>query len=319
MSDPWHAQSIQQVFKALHTGEEGISQKEAARRLQESGKNVLPEGKREGLILVFVRQFQSPLIYILFGASALVFFIGEPVDAGVILAVLFFNAFIGAVQEGRAQNTLRALRNFVETKATVLREGAELILPDSEVVPGDVIILQEGERVPADARIVLANTLKVDEAALTGESTPVHKVADILAGTTISTSDQKNMVFRGTYLVAGNGKAAVVATGTKTVIGGIATEIEAVDTEMPLRRDIRILSRLIIAVVAFISASLFIFGTLSGRSAAEMFATVVALAVSVIPEWLPIVMTLVLATGVWRMSKRNALVKKLQAVEALGQ
>ena len=319
MKESWHAKSIADVFGALRTGEEGLSAKEAARRLEVNGKNTLPEGKREGIALVFLRQFRSPLIYVLFCASALIFFIGEPVDSAIILAVLFLNAIIGAVQEGRAQNTLRALRNFVETKATVLREGVELIIPDSEVADGDIVVLQEGERVPADARVILANTLKVDEAALTGESTPVHKVVGVLQGDTMPVSEQKNMLFRGTYLVAGNGKAVVVATGAKTIIGGIAREIAAVDTEMPLRKDIRVLSRLIIGVVAFISGALFIFGMSSGRSAVEMFTTVVALSVSIIPEGLPIVITVVLATGVWRMSKRNALVKKLQAVEALGQ
>ncbi|MDP1760427.1 MAG: HAD-IC family P-type ATPase, partial [Candidatus Woesebacteria bacterium] len=200
-----------------------------------------------------------------------------------------------------------------------LREGKELIVSDSEVVPGDVIILQEGEKVPADARIIAAANLKIDEAALTGESEPVHKITDTLDGIGLPTAEQKNMIFKGTHILAGNGRAIAVATGTETVIGKISKEIAAIDTEIPLKTNIRCLSRLIIITVASISTLLFLLGIVSGKSAKEMFTTVVSLSVSIIPEGLPIVMTLVLATGVWRMSKRNALVKKLQAVEALGQ
>ncbi|MDP3784590.1 MAG: HAD-IC family P-type ATPase, partial [bacterium] len=256
---------------------------------------------------------------ILLAASAVVFLMGETIDGSIILAVLLFNAVVGTIQEGKAQNTLLALKKFVETRATVLREGKELIVPDSEVAPGDIIILQEGEKVPADARIIAAANLKIDEAALTGESEPVHKITDILEGADLATAEQKNMVFKGTHILAGNGRAIVVATGMFTVIGKISKEIAAIDTEIPLKANIRHLSRLIIITVASISVLLFLLGTVSGKSAPEMFATVVSLSVSIIPEGLPIVMTLVLATGVLRMSKRNALVKKLQAVEALGQ
>jgi Ca2+-transporting ATPase len=266
-----------------------------------------------------LRQFESPLIYVLFAAATIVFFIGEQLDALIILGVLVFNALLGTLQEGRAKATLSALKNFVETKATTLRDEVEVILSDAELVVGDIILLQEGERVPADARVLQSNTLKVDEAALTGESTPVHKVSETLAHKDIPVAEQKNMVFRGTYLLSGNGRAIVVATGERTLIGTIAREIVSVDTEVPLKKNIRALSRVIVAVVGVLCAALFLFGLSLGKAPAEMFATVVALSVSIIPEGLPIVITLVLATGVWRMSKRSALVKKLQAVEALGQ
>jgi Ca2+-transporting ATPase len=248
-----------------------------------------------------------------------VFAMGEIIDGSIILAVLFFNAIVGTVQEGKAQNTLLALKKFVETKATVLREGKEPIISDSEVVPGDIILLQEGEKVPADARIIAATNLKIDEAALTGESEPVHKISDVLEKTDLPIAEQKNMVFKGTHILTGNGKAVVVATGIETVIGKISKEIAAIDTEIPLKTNIRYLSRLIIITVASISAFLFLLGIVSGKKVREIFTIVVSLSVSIIPEGLPIVMTLVLATGVWRMSKRNVLVKKLQAVEALGQ
>ena len=315
----WHTKEIPEILAVLHSREHGLTKEEATGRLKEYGPNKLPEEKVDNLPVIFLRQFQSPLIYILLAASMIVFAMGETIDGSIILAVLLFNAIVGTIQEGKAQNTLCALKKFVETKATVLREGKELIISDSEVMTGDIIILHEGEKAPADARIIAATNLKIDEAALTGESEPVHKIADTLERDNLPTAEQKNMIFKGTHILAGNSKAIVVATGIETVIGKISKEIAAIDTEIPLKTNIRYLSRLIIITVASINALLFLLGIVSGKSVKEMFTTVVSLSVSIIPEGLPIVMTLVLATGVWRMSKRNALVKKLQAVEALGQ
>ncbi len=315
----WHTKSIADIFKILKSNERGLSEQEVDLRLREYGRNQLPEAKTDGLLIIFLRQFQSPLIYILLLTSAVVFFMGETVDGSIIFAVLLFNAVIGTVQEGKAQNTLLALKRFMETKATVLRDGKELIVLDDEVVPGDIIILQEGEKVPADARIIATTNLKIDEATLTGESEPTHKIADTISGVNLPTVEQKNIVFKGTHILAGSGRAIVVATGIETVIGKISKEIAAIDTEIPLKTNIRNLSRLIIITVAGICTFLFALGMILGKPAKEMFTTVVSLAVSIIPEGLPIVVTLVLANGVWRMSKRNVLVKKLQAVEALGQ
>ena len=319
MENNWHIKSATEVFKLLQSDGSGLSQAEAGRRLKKYGQNKLPEAKMDSLAVIFFRQFKSPLIYILFAASLVVFAMGETIDGSIILAVLLFNAIVGTIQEGKAQNTLLELKKYVETKATVIREGKELILSDGEVVPGDIIILQEGEKVPADARIIAAANLKIDEAALTGESEPAHKIVETQARYDLPIAEQKNMAFKGTHIVAGNGRAIVVATGLETAIGKISKAIAAIDTEIPLKTNIRDLSRLIVITVISICALLFLLGLVSGKSVKEMFTTVVSLAVSIIPEGLPIVMTLVLATGVWRMSKRNALVKKLQAVEALGQ
>ncbi len=302
-----------EIFEKLQANELGLSSEEARLRLQKYGANKLPEAKPDSLAKIFLRQFQSPLIYILLSASAVIFAMGETIDSLIILAVLLFNAIVGTIQEGKAENTLQALKKFVETPAIVVRDGKEIIISDKEVVPGDVIFLQEGDKVPADARVIFSQSLNADEASLTGESEPVHKVADN------NSSEGRNMVLKGTHIVGGSGRALVVGTSSDTVIGRIAKEIAKVESEIPLKANIRDLSRLIIFVVAGISAFLFLAGILSGKTAMEMFSTVVSLAVSVIPEGLPIVMTLVLASGVWRMSKRNALVKKLQAVEALGQ
>ncbi|MEK7082712.1 MAG: HAD-IC family P-type ATPase, partial [Patescibacteria group bacterium] len=315
----WHTKTISEIFELLNSHEHGLAKEEARRRLEEYGFNKLPEAHVDSLVDIFFHQFRSPLIYILLAASFIVFVMGEIVDSSIILFVLFFNAIVGTLQEGKAQNTLSALKKFVETNTTVLRDGKDFIIPDIEVVPGDVIELIEGDKVPADARIIISRNLKIDEASLTGESEPIHKVADVLTNDSVSIAEQKNMIFKGTHIVAGNGKAVVVATGLNTTVGGIAKEIAAIDTEIPLKANIRYLSHLIIIAVASISISLFFLGIALGKSLKEMFVTIVSLSVSIIPEGLPIVVTLVLATGVWRMSNQNALVKKLQAVEALGQ
>lgn len=303
----WRELTLAEVEEKLGTDlKNGLSRAEAEARLLNHGPNELPAPEPEPLWLIFFRQFQSALIYILFIAAALVFALGETVDGFLILAVLIFNAVIGTVQEGKAQNTLAALRSFAETTATVLRESKEVVLPDMRIVPGDVIFLREGEKIPADALLVESRMLKVDEAALTGESKPVYK-------------KDKDMVFKGTAVVNGNAKAIVVATGTDTEIGKVSRAIAGIDTEIPLKKDIRYLARLIVIAVGVISVILFLFGIYVGKNFAEMFAVTVSLAVSIVPEGLPVVLTLVLARGVWRMAKRNALVKKLQAVEALGQ
>lgn len=315
----WYLKTPQEIFSLLKTGGQGIALKEVKRRLELSGANKLPEAKVRSLISIFFEQFQSPLIYVLLIASGVVFVLGEYIDGFLILFVLLFNAIVGTIQEGRAQNTLAALKAFVKTSATVIREGKELIIPDNEVVPGDIILLQEGEKVPADGRLLETYNLQLDEAALTGESKPVHKSSEAIERSGLQTAEQRNMAFKGTNVATGHGKMVVVATGVKTIIGKISKEIAAIDTEIPLKGDIRHLSRVIIATVAASAALLFFIGVKLGKPLDEMFVTVVALSISLIPEGLPIVLTLVLATGVWRMSKRNALVKKLQAVEALGQ
>lgn len=311
--------TLPELFKAFYSNERGLKQEEATKRLKEYGFNKLPEGKIDSLFIVFIRQFQNSLIYILFGAAGLVFLMGESIDALIIFAVLVFNALMGTIQEGKAQNALLALKKITGSFGTVLRDGKEFVVPDSQIVPGDMILLQEGEQILADARIIFANTLKVDESSLTGESEPVTKTNETLDIKHLPVADQKNMVFKGSYVLSGNGAALVVATGLMTEVGKIAGKIATTDTEIPLKTNIRYLSRLIIITVISIGLILNIIGFFTGKSLEEMFVTTVALSVSIIPEGLPIVMTLVLAIGVRRMAKHGVLVKRLHAVEALGQ
>ncbi len=316
----WHTLSLPEIEKELSSDVRlGLREEEAKSRRRSFGPNELPRGKAESFFTIFLQQFQSPLIYVLLGAGIVVFFLGKTVDAAVILFVVVFNSIVGSIQEGRAQNTLASLQKLAKTAAVVVREGKELIIPDTEVVPGDLIIIQEGERTPADARIIEAHNLRVDESTLTGESLPVHKEEKTLLKKELPTPDQINMIFKGTYVVGGNGKAIVVATGLNSVIGKISQSIALIDTEIPLKTEIRNLSKIIVLVVAVLSALLLGVGLAYGNSITEMFSTVVSLAVSVIPEGLPIVITVVLASGVSRMAKKNALVKRLHAVEALGQ
>ncbi|MDP1625223.1 MAG: HAD-IC family P-type ATPase [bacterium] len=315
----WYKLSPSETFAELGSREHGLSDAEARRRLAEKGPNSLPEAKTDSLISIFLRQFASPIIYILLGAATIVLLLGDIVDASIIAAVLFINAIVGAVQEGRAQNTMAALRRMVQTTAVVLRDGKEAIMPSEQVVPGDIIVLREGDKVPADARIAESNALKAEEAALTGESSSVLKMSDSIAANDLPASDQTNMVFRGTYIIGGDARAVVVATGKDTVIGGISQMLESLDTEVPLKASIRKLSHIIVGVVLSVCALIFTIGIMRGIPFEDMFVTAVAVAVSATPEGLPVVVTIVLAAGMYRMSRQNALVRKLQAVEALGQ
>ncbi len=314
----WHSKGVKEVIELLSSSEEGIKEEEAIKRLKSEGENKLPESKSESIVTIFFRQFQSPLIYILLISSLIVFFIGEKSDSVIILFVLIANAIIGAVQEGKAQNTLRALQHFTKTNTQVLRAGREYVVEDTHVVPGDVILLREGDKVPADARIIEIYNFKVNESALTGESEPILKNSDTLHNEKLPTADQKNMVFKGTFVVLGTAKAIVIGTGLNTVIGTIAKELASINSDVPLKDDIKNLSKILSLTILATSFFIFIIGVLGGVSLKEMFLTAVAIAVSVIPEGLPIVITLILATGVYRMGKQNALVKKLQAVDALG-
>ncbi len=297
------------IFKELKSSRKGLSQKEAKKRLRRNGPNKLPEFEADSLFAIFFRQFRSPFIYILLAAGGLVFATGEIVDGFIIISVLLFNSIIGVIQEGKARNILLALKKITKTQATVLRDKKETVISDEDVVAGDIVILREGEKVPADGRLLSSSSLQIDESSLTGESLPVHKTEE----------NNKNKIFKGTNVVSGTGTAIIVATGGDTSIGLIAEKISKVEEELPLKNNIRYLSRLVIGVVGISIVILAILGLWRGYPIETIFSTAVSIAVSVIPEGLPIVVTLILARGVWRMGERKVLVKKLQAIEALGQ
>lgn len=316
----WHQYSKIQLVSELKTDtEEGLSRAEAEKRLAHFGSNSLPERKADGWWILFIRQFKSPLIYILMACSAIVYLMGEHADGLIILAVLLINAVIGVIQEGKAGRVFASLKKMSGSEAVVLRGGREEIVPEPEVVPGDVLVLSEGQKVPADGRLVFGYNISCDESMLTGETGAVPKKDCVLGDQNLPAAAKRNMLFKGTQIVSGNGRALVVGTGLDTELGKISRQLEHPQEDIPLQKNIGYLSRLIIYAVAGISAFLMLLGWLTGKDMRMMFSLVVSLAVSIIPEGLPLVLTVILAHGVWRMSKKNALVKKMQAVESLGQ
>jgi P-type Ca2+ transporter type 2C len=320
--DQAYTKTIDEVLTDLKTSLRGLGVKEIEGRIEKYGANMLPSAPKTSRFSIFLRQFQSSIIYILLIAAIVVYLMGDYIDALVILSVLIINAIVGTIQEGKAEDTLSALKDFATTNSTVIRNGIEEIIPDTELVVGDILVLKEGDKVGADARLIQLKSLKMDESSLTGESTPVEKITDALEDSADMSTEafkQKNMVFKGTNVQGGTGLAIVTAVGMATAIGNISQELSAINKEVPLKESIRKLSRLIIVTVLILGAITFYIGTSKGIDVTVMVATVVAMAVSAIPEGLPITVTLILAAGVHRMGKKNALVKKLQAVEALGQ
>ncbi|MBU3668336.1 MAG: HAD-IC family P-type ATPase [Candidatus Taylorbacteria bacterium] len=309
----------EEVIQKFGTRISGLDTREVVESRNANGANRLPDTKGRGYIRIFIDQFKSAVIYVLLGAALIVAVMGSVSDATIIFVVLLINAAVGVYQEGKAENTLLALKKMTEATVTVMREGQEVIVKDTELVVGDVLVLREGDKVGADARLVQADSLVVDESILTGESVPVQKDSDHIDRDRVEVFDQVNMVFKGTNITNGNGMAIVTSVGVHSYIGTVSKELSGLDTDVPLKRKIGNLSRSIIYIVLCLCALVFLIGVSRGFSATEMFMGVVALAVSAIPEGLPVTVTLILVTGVHRMSKQNALVKKLQAVEALGQ
>ncbi len=315
----WYAKTKPELFAYFETTPQGLTGTDVIKRQAFFGLNRLPEAKRQSLLGLFLKQFQSPLIYLLLGAAAVVAAMGEYSDGGIIALVLIINACIGAYQEGRAARTLASLQKLVTTQATALRDGVEKTIADTDLVPGDIVIMREGEKVPADCRILHQASVRVNESSLTGESVSVEKHAETLTiENPLPLTEQYNMLFRGTLVTSGNCTALVVATGPDTIIGSISGQVLHIDHEIPLQKNIRHLANVLILIVFAVSLALLLIGLYRGMVLREIFGVVISLAVSVIPEGLPIAVTLILASGVHRMSKRNALVKKLQAIEALG-
>ncbi len=314
----WHAVPESEVAEAFASPEEGLSTAEAARRIQRQGENTLPEPAPPGALVIFARQFKSPLIFILVAAAAITALLGEWIDTGVIFVVVVLNAFIGLAQESGAERAVRSLSALLSHRATVIRDGRSEQIESRLVVPGDRVLLESGIRVPADIRLTAANNLLVDEAILTGEAAAAPKrpgaaAADAAAG------DQFNMVRAGTTVRSGRGSGIVVATGTATAVGQIAETMRrgtAPDTPLQVRQGQ--LARLVGILVACLSLVSFAVGVAQGNDIAEMLKVAVALAVSATPEGLPVAFTITLAIGVRRMANRKAIIRHLPAVETLG-
>lgn len=297
----------------------GLSQAEVELRQQQHGYNVLQEVKQRTVLSIFISQFQNPLVYILFFAALIIFIFGEDkLDAFIISGVLFFNAILGTVQETRTKNIIENLKHYIKTESVVLRDGVKTVVADKDLVAGDIIFLQEGQRVPADARVITSNNMRVDEAVLTGETQATKKQSEIIDHT-VPLGDRSNMLFKGTYVLAGVGKAVVIAIGPDTEIGKIHIMTEEIDTDIPLRRELERLSHWILVFILITCLFLFGIGLFTGKPIKELLVMLTALFICVVPEGLPVVLTLVLTGGALQMARHFVLVRNMQAVEALGR
>lgn len=296
----------------------GLTTQQAQERIQQIGLNELPKQPRESYLLVFLKQFINPLIFILVIAAVLIYLLGQHLDAFMITAILLFNALIGTLQEGRTRSILDALASFIKTKALVLRNGKEIITPAAQLVPGDIVLLQAGSKIPADIRLIESHNLQLNEATLTGEAEPVFKTVKPIEQES-KIYNQFNMAFQGTYVVNGFAKGIVVATGHNTEFASIKRETQTLQGDFTLKQEMTRISRYILLFIFFFCVLLFAIGYLQGKSAQELLTVLTALFMCVVPEGLPVVLTLVLVSGAYKMAKKNVLIKKLQAIETLGR
>jgi len=316
----WHTKELQEITESLNTDlQTGLSLQEVDIRLAEYGPNVLEEKKKLSPVVIFLEQFNDVMIWVLIAAALISgLLLGELVDAVVIGVILFLNAILGFVQTYKAERALEALKALAAPTATVIRNGKEFEIESANLVPGDLIILETGDKIPADARLLETASLQSLEAALTGESTPSNKITETLKEPHLPVSERKNMVFTGTSIGRGRGKAIVIATGHNTEMGKIASLIESHEEPTPLQKELKSVGFKIAMAVVSIALFVFIIGTLKGNPTPSMFLTAVALAVAAIPEGLPAIVTITLALGVQYMATENAIVRKLHAVETLG-
>lgn len=316
----WYALCSEETAENLKTSlDKGLSSETAKERLKEFGYNELIGKKGPTVFEMFLDQFKDFLVIILIVASLVSILIGEVIDSLVIILIVILNAVLGVIQEYRASKALDALKKMAAPEAKVIRDSTVQVIPARELVPGDIVLLEAGNYVPADLRIVESVNLKIDESALTGESVPVEKNAEKVLSGEVPLGDRVNCAFMGTVVTYGRGKGIVVSTGMKTEIGMIAKMLESYEEEVtPLQKKLEETGKILGIASLVICGVVFVIGILRGISFLEMFMTSISLAVAAIPEGLPAIVTIVLALGLQRMVKRNSIIKKLHAVETLG-
>lgn len=316
---PWHTLDSEQILAQLQSSSHGLEPAEASARLARYGANRLPPPKRRGPLLRFLLQFHNVLLYMMIVAAGVTALLGHWVDTSVILAAVLINAVIGFIQEGKAENALDAIRNMLSPHAMVMRRGEKREVSAEELVPGDIVLLISGDKVPADLRLLQCKNFLVEEAALTGESVPVEK-STARVRLDADLGDRRCMAYSGTLVASGMATGVVVETGARTELGRIGAMLQKVDSiATPLLRQIDRFSRWLAVAILIMALATFALGTLwRGQNPAEMFMMVVALTASAIPEGLPAIMTVILALGVQRMASRNAIIRRLPAVETLG-
>ena len=315
----WHTLGTQEVFTELRVETQGLTEEEADKRRTIYGANRLPAAKRRSALMRFLTQFHNVLIYVLIAAGVVTALLGHLIDSGVIIAVVIINSLIGFIQEGKAEKAIDAVRNMLSAQATVIRSGHRYMVPAEELVPGDVVFVQSGDRVPADLRLFRLKELRIEEAILTGESVPVSKNTDIVQENS-PLGDRRCLAYSGTFVTYGQGTGVVVETGSRTEIGRISSMLAHVSVlTTPLTRQLASFARWLTGAILIIAALTMLFGTLMrDYPLDEMFLAAVGLAVAAIPEGLPAVITIALAIGVQRMARRNAIIRRLPAVETLG-
>jgi Ca2+-transporting ATPase len=314
----WHLLEINEVFNLTGSSAQGLTSRDAEIRLEESGPNELVETKKKSAAGMLLAQFKDVMILILLAAAIISGFIGELTDTIVILVIVLLNAIIGFLQEYRAEKAMQALKKMSVTQARVIRNQHVETMPASILVPGDVVFLEAGNAVPADIRIFESKNLKIEEAALTGESNGVDKIQEEIIGEDLAVADRRNMAFKGTFVTYGRGKGIVIATGMQTELGRIARMLQEEETQTPLQRRMAAFSKKLSLLVLFLCVLFFIAGWLRGEDLVRMALTSISLAVAAIPEALPAVITISLALAAKRMIKFNSLIRKLPAVETLG-
>jgi magnesium-transporting ATPase (P-type) len=317
---PWHALAADAVVAQLDTRtDRGLDSAQAASRLKEYGPNLLPMGKKQSAFMRFLLQFNNVLVYVLIGAGLLKFALGLWLDASIILAVVFLNALLGFFQEGKAAEALESISKMLSAEARAVRDGDARLIAADTLVPGDIVLLESGDKVPADLRLVEVKNLRTEEAALTGESVPADKSVEPVA-TNATVGDRESMVFSGTMVVSGRATGVVVATGSQTELGRINALLANVNAlETPLLRQIKKFGYKITGAIAVIAAVVFAFARWGrGMDFVDVFQAVIGIAVSIIPEGLPAIITITLAIGVQRMAQRNSIIRRLPAVETLG-
>jgi P-type Ca2+ transporter type 2C len=314
----WHRLNIPEVFELLGTNQRGLSTSSAEEKILENGLNELEEGKKKSIASILLTQFKDVMILILLVAAIISGIIGDLTDTIVILVIVLLNAIIGFFQEYRAEKAMQALKQMSVTNAKLLRDGSIVILPATFLVPGDVVFLEAGSAVPADVRIIESINLKVEEAALTGESHAIDKITHSLEIDELPLGDKKNMAFKGTFVTYGRGTAVVIATGMQTELGRIAKMLQEEETLTPLQQRMAAFGKKLSALVLFLCILFFVAGWLRGEEVVKMLLTSISLAVAAIPEALPAVITISLALAAKRMIRFNSLIRKLPVVETLG-
>ncbi|KXB08276.1 hypothetical protein AKJ56_01600 [candidate division MSBL1 archaeon SCGC-AAA382N08] len=318
MNKNWHAKSKEEVLENIESSEEGLSEKEASQRLEEFGSNEIEKGEEASILKVFIDQFKDFLILILIIAAIISFFVGQEIDAVLIVSIVFANGVFGFAQDWKAEKSIQALKKMASPDALVLRNGEKKKVNSEEVVPGDIIVLSQGSSIPADARLIELQHLEVDESPLTGESVAVEKSTETLEED-VELAERENMVYKETNVVRGRGKGVVVETGMNTEIGKIATQLKEVgEEETVFQKEINALGKRLGVIILIVCAFLIPVLVWQGLGPIKSFLTGVALAVGAVPEGLPAVVTLTFALGTKRMVGKNALVRRLPVIESLG-